>query len=75
MPVSTKQKPPKRRPSGGAAMRRAGRTPMLLGWLPEERETIRAAAEAEDLPMTQFVMRSALAAAAKVFSRKNGKTA
>lgn len=66
-----KSKKPSRR-SGGAAMRASGRHVQLLGWLPDDWAIIRAAADLDERPATQFVQRAALAAA-KLFLEKSQK--
>ena len=59
----------RKRPSGGAAIKAAGKSAMLLGWSPGDRALIEAAARIDGRPMTQFVQRAALAAAKKILKK------
>ena len=59
--------------SGGARLAAAGRRPMLIGWLPDQREKIQAAATADGRSMTQFVMFHALKSAEKILA-ESGKS-
>lgn len=53
----------RKQPSGGAKLRASGKKAVLLGVLPAELAKIRAAAEIEMRPVTQFVAYYALRAA------------
>ncbi len=48
--------PAKKKPlSGGARLIASGRSPMILGWTPEDRAIIEAAAHAEGRSLANFV--------------------
>lgn len=64
-------KPKKKPPSGGARLTAAGKTPVLLGLLPEQRETLLAAAAAECRPLTQFLIFHGLEAAKKILKKSD----
>lgn len=57
-------KAPKKKPSGSAVMKAAGRKPLMLSMTPEERETIRVAAAMAGMGSAPWVLQVALAAAA-----------
>jgi len=59
--------------SGGAKLAAAGRRPMLLGWLPEHREIIQAAAKADGRSMSQFVYHYGLRAAREILAESGKK--
>ena len=64
--VERRRKGPAKQASGGARLKAAGKHPVLLGLLPDQAEKIRAAAEADGRPLTQFFIFHGLAAAEKI---------
>ncbi len=65
----------KKQLSGGKRLMLAGKRCMNLGILPQDHDVIKRAADAERLPMTAFVLRSALSAANKVLAKQPAPTA
>jgi uncharacterized protein (DUF1778 family) len=59
--------------SGGARLRASGKRAVLLGLTPEQHAAIRAAAESEGRPVTQFLVFHGLAAAKKANRRNNSE--
>lgn len=55
--------------SGGKRLVASGKHPVTLGLLPEQRDRLRAAAQAEGRPVTQFVIYHALQAAEKILKK------
>lgn len=66
MTTATKQK---KKPSGGAALVAAGRSPLMLGLYPDDKRKIRMAAASEGLPMSQFLIKYGLMAAEKLLAK------
>lgn len=65
--------PKKRRPSGGAHLRAAGKKPILVGATPEEIEVIDKAARLDKMPSRpSFLLRHGIEAAKKII-KKNEK--
>jgi uncharacterized protein (DUF1778 family) len=52
--------------SGGARLKAAGKVAVLLGLRPDQAATLRAAAEKDGRPLTQFLVFHGLAAAEKI---------
>ena len=65
MPAKTAPQKPKKK-SGGAILRDAGRSPILVAVDPDQKQKIRIAAAAEGLPMSQFLLKCGLTEAAKI---------
>jgi uncharacterized protein (DUF1778 family) len=63
----------KARESGGARLVAAGRRPVSLGLLPAEYDAIKAAAEAKEMPMTEFVTTAAVRAAQSFLEKSSRK--
>lgn len=63
----------KKQQSGGKRLGMSGRKAMLLGWAPDELEKIREAAKLDAVPMTQFVMNSALRSAEKKLAKSENR--
>ena len=61
-----RKRSPARPASGGKRLTASGRKPVLLGLTPEQHATLKAAAQKDGRPMTQFALRAALAAAEKI---------
>lgn len=59
----------KKKPSGGAAIYAAGKTPLQLALTAEEKQFIRVAAATEGLSMAAFLLRHGLAAARKTLGK------
>lgn len=57
--------------SGGARMKAAGKSPILLGVTPEEKQLIQKAADLERRRMTEFLLFHGLAAARKIISKSS----
>lgn len=55
--------------SGGARLKASGRVPVLLGLLPDQAETIRAAAAADGRPVTQFLVHYGLETAKRILRK------
>ncbi len=55
--------------SGGARLKASGRHPVLLGLMPDQLATARAAANADGRPLTQFFVHHGLAAAEKILKK------
>ena len=66
-------KTPKKPMSGGARIKASGKSPMLLGVLPEQKDILRKAAAIDGRPMTQFLLFHALAAAKKILEKSATK--
>jgi uncharacterized protein (DUF1778 family) len=66
-------KTPKKPISGGARIKLSGKSPVLLGILPEQKEVLQKAAELDGRPMTQFLLFHALAAAKKILDKSATK--
>lgn len=59
-----------KKPSGGANIKAAGKSPVLLALTPEEKTLIRVAAAHEGLPMSTFLVRHGIAAAEAVIESR-----
>jgi uncharacterized protein (DUF1778 family) len=59
----------KKQASGGARLTASGKVPVLLGLRPEQAEALRAAAEKDGRPLTQFLIFHGLAAAEKILKK------
>ncbi len=71
--MAKKPKKPKL-PSGGAKMKKAELSPMLLGWTAEEKEKLKRAAVIDGRPfMTQFVKHHTLMAIEKILENNSRK--
>jgi uncharacterized protein (DUF1778 family) len=62
-----------KRPSGGAALKAAGKKPILCGVTPEQLDELRGAADREGRKVAPFVVFHALAAARKILKKTGEK--
>ena len=62
-------KTPKKPMSGGARIKASGKSPVLLGLPPEQKEMLQRAAELDGRPLTQFLIFHGLAAAKKILEK------
>jgi uncharacterized protein (DUF1778 family) len=60
---------PKKKPSGGAHIKAAGKSPLLLALDPSDKQKIRTAAGFAGLPMSQFLILHGVAAAEKILEK------
>lgn len=56
----------RKKPSGGAFLRAAGKVPLLVGMLPDEKQIIRVAAAMDGISMCGFLLKYGLKAAEKI---------
>ena len=62
-------KTPTKKPSGGAHIKAAGKSPLLLALTPDQKQKIRTAAGYAGLPMSQFLILHGLVAAEAVLKK------
>jgi len=60
---------PNKKPSGGANIKAAGKSPLLLAIDPSDKQKIRTAAGYEGLPMSQFLVKYGVLAAEKILEK------
>lgn len=58
-----------KKPSGGAYLKAAGKSPLLLALEPAEKQIIRMAAGHEGMPMSRFLILHGLAAAKAILKK------
>lgn len=59
----------KKKLSGGASIKASGKSPVLLGLTPEQKDKLQAAAKADNRPLTQFLVHHGLEAAGKILRK------